>query len=121
LSAEDQERQLLRAFHRRADLSKRLEALKLQGDRIATRKRNGKREGARRYGERNGEQAVLQKMRELRQEGMGNTAISRYLNETQVAPRRGKQWHPTTVANVLGDRRETMARKAKRKEREASS
>jgi hypothetical protein len=114
LSADDPERRLLREFSNRKDLAKRMEGLRLQGERIAARKRTGKSEGAKRYGERAGEEAVMGQIRDMHQKGLGNTEISRRLNDQNIPPRRGKKWHPTTIANVLDARRNAAVRKARR-------
>jgi Recombinase len=115
LSAGDPERQLLRDFGSRSAFTKRIEGLRLEGQRVAAGKRSGKRrEGAKRYGERPGEDRVLDQMKAFVQDGLGPTEISRRLNEMNVKPRRGKEWHPTTVANILGARREIAARKARK-------
>jgi DNA invertase Pin-like site-specific DNA recombinase len=116
LSGSDPERRLLRGLTGRTDFTKRMDALRLQGRRMAARKRTGTREGAKPYGELSGEAPVLRQIIELKGEGIGPTEIARRLNTMGITPRRGKQWHPTTVANVLGARREKAAR-AERKHR----
>jgi len=120
LSAHDAERRLLRAFSDRHGLTKRMEALRLQGERVAARKRTGKGEGAKRYGEFASEKAVMDQVRDLHQKGIGNTEIARRLNNENVPPRRGKKWYPTTIANILDARRNAAGRKAKKSAKKLS-
>lgn len=116
LSSDDPERRLLRDFSSRGDLTKRIEGLRLAGRRIAARKRiDRRREGARPYGELAGEDRVLERIRTLEAQGVGHSAIANRLNEEGIPTRRGKRWHPTTIANILGARRDAAKRKAKRK------
>ena len=120
LSAENPERRLLREFSNRKVLAKRMEGLRLQGERVAARKRTGKSEGAKPYGERLGEGAVMDQIREMHQKGLGNTEISRRLTDQNICPRQGENWHPTTIANMLGARRKAAVRKAKRGEKKST-
>jgi hypothetical protein len=56
----------------------------------------------------------MDQIRDMNQKGLGNTEISCRLNDQKIRPRRGRKWHPTTIANVLGAGRNAAARKAKR-------
>lgn len=53
---------------------------------------------------RDGEQKVIERMRQLRAEGLGLHVIAARLNEQGTPPRSGARWHAATVSNLLGDR-----------------
>lgn len=115
LSSADPGRRLLRDFSSRGDFTRRFEALRLTGKRLAARQRGDRRkEGARPYGQLAGEDRVLTEIHELTAHDIGPSEIARRLNEQGVSPRRGKRWHPTTIANILGARRTATERKARR-------
>jgi DNA invertase Pin-like site-specific DNA recombinase len=48
------------------------------------------------------EAAVIARMRELRRDGLSYRLIAGQLNAEGLAAKRGSQWHPQTVARVLG-------------------
>ncbi len=122
VSGDDPERRLLRDFSSRSDLTKRIEGLRLVGKRIAARKRpDQRREGAKPYGELVGEDVVLNKIQAFRAQGMGHSAIANQLNEAGIPTRRKKRWHPTTIANILGARKEVAKRKARKHRVQSSS
>lgn len=115
LSAHDPERKLMRDFTSRTELLKKLQALRLTGTRAAARQRSGaKPGGTKAYGTLAGEDRILERIHILRAAGNGPSAIARALNDNGVPTRYGKKWHPTTVANVLGARRDAAQRKARR-------
>ncbi len=104
LSRTDPDRLLLRTFSDRHDFKKRMEALRLQGERVAARKRTGKSEGAKRYGEFAGEKVVMDQIRDLHQKGIGNTEIARRLNSAEMPPAgRQKRLRPNRAARDLGE------------------
>ena len=115
LSSADPGRRLLRDFSSRGDFTKRIDALRLTGKRQAARQRGDRRkEGARPYGQLAGEDRVLTEIHEVTAHNIGPSEIARRLNEQGISPRRGKRWHPTTIANILGARRTATERKARR-------
>jgi hypothetical protein len=53
------------------------------------------------YGTREGEQAVIARMRELRQSGLGFDRIAAALNNEGLKPRAGERWHGFVVNGIL--------------------
>jgi site-specific DNA recombinase len=47
------------------------------------------------------EQAALKTIVDLRSAGMGARKIAHYLNDQGIPPKRGRVWHPSSVASVL--------------------
>jgi len=76
--------------------------LKLRGARERMKDKAGRCEGAKPYGELEGETATLERMRELAAAGATLTAIAAALNVELRRPRRGAQWYPMTVGRILG-------------------
>src|SRR4029434_5958229 len=64
--------------------------LKLRGARNRTRAATGRCEGRKPYGTREGEQAVIARMRELRAAGQGFDKIATTLNNEGIKPRVGE-------------------------------
>ncbi|MBV8903841.1 MAG: recombinase family protein [Acidobacteriia bacterium] len=64
-----------------------------------------------------GEAETLAKIHRFKADGLTMAEISRRLNAMKVSTRQRKQWHPTTVANLLGARREKAAREARKRNR----
>ena len=58
-------------------------------------------EGAKPFGFYEGEQVVLEEMKELRSSGMAYDKIASALNERGVQPRRGSKWYPFSVSKIL--------------------
>lgn len=52
----------------------------------------GRSEGAKPYGGFEGEQAIIERMKDLRASGMGFLAIAAALNAEGIKPRRGVKW-----------------------------
>ena len=75
--------------------------LKLRGARQRKRAQTGRREGRKPYGDREGEQRVIEQMRRLRRDGFGLHVIAASLNEEGIPPRSGKQWYAATVRKIL--------------------
>ena len=91
-------RQMMGVF---AQYDKSQIVLKLRGARIRKRAAEGRCEGRKPYGTREGEQAVIARMRELRQAGLGFDRIARALNNDGLKPRAGARWHGVVVNRIL--------------------
>lgn len=76
--------------------------LKLRGARQRMKLKTGRCEGRKPFGDRPGEEKVLQRMRELRAAGMGFDKIAATLNDGGVPTRTvGKRWHGFSVNEIL--------------------
>lgn len=84
-----------------AELDKNLLLAKLRKARERTRQSEGRCEGRKRFGTRPGEQEIIQKIETLAKEGNNYSQIADQLNRDSVPTRAGKQWYPSTVANIL--------------------
>jgi DNA invertase Pin-like site-specific DNA recombinase len=91
-------RQIMGAF---AEYEKTMIVVKLRGARQRQKARTGGCEGAKAFGFYEGETVVLDRMRQLRREGLGYDSIANRLNEEAVKTRRGTKWHPCTVSKIL--------------------
>ncbi len=74
--------------------------------RTALRAEQGKVEGRKAYGERDGEQQVLNRMKELRKDGLSFAAIAAELQREGFQPRGSKAkrptaWQPRTINRIL--------------------
>jgi Recombinase len=80
--------------------------LKLCGARIRKRATEGRCEGRKPHGEREGEAEVIERIQRLRDAGMAMDTIAETLKAEGVAPRGRKKagpkfkWHGSTVRNV---------------------
>jgi len=74
--------------------------LKLRGARMRKRNSEGRCEGRKPFGFYDGEDAVLERMKALRDEGLGFDRIAVKLNEEGIKPRRGR-WHGVVVNRIL--------------------
>lgn len=91
--------------------------LKLRGARQRMKQKTGRCEGRKPFGERFGEEKVLQRMKELRASGTGFDRIGATLTAEGVPTRTaGKHWHGFAVnlilkraVNVQGNRTLTLA------------
>jgi DNA invertase Pin-like site-specific DNA recombinase len=83
---------------------------KLKASRDRARRRDGRNEGQKYYGELEGEAEVASQIRALRDDGYTLLAIAQALNANKVKPRRGKQWYASSVKNVV-DGEERLARR----------
>jgi DNA invertase Pin-like site-specific DNA recombinase len=76
--------------------------LKLRGARQRMKAATGRCEGRKPYGERDGEVAVIERMRQLRSDGMAYRQIAVTLNAERVATRTvGCRWRGCTVNRIL--------------------
>jgi site-specific DNA recombinase len=103
-------RQVLGAFHQ---YEKSLLVAKLKGARIRSKTKVGSCEGRKAYGFREGEQKIIDRIKELRAQGLPLEAIASSLNTTGLygnpAPTRaGKKWSAVQVNRVI--KRATAAR-----------
>jgi site-specific DNA recombinase len=90
-------RQILGAF---AQYEKAMIVAKLKGARQRMRTKDGRCEGRKPYGSREGEQEIVQRIRNMRKGGLPLAAIAELLNAEKV-PARAGEWHPTSVSRVL--------------------
>jgi len=85
-----------------AQLDKGNIVAKLRGARMRKRATTGRCEGAKPYGYYPGENAILERMRALRTQGMGFDRIATALNAEGYKPRRGIRWYGIGVNKILG-------------------
>ncbi len=77
--------------------------LKLRGARQRMKAATSRCEGRKPYGERDGEAAVIERMRQLRSAGMAYRAIAGRLNSDGIPTRTpGRKWRGCTVNGILG-------------------
>jgi DNA invertase Pin-like site-specific DNA recombinase len=100
-------RQMLGAFFQ---YEKTLLVAKLRGARQRIRAREGRCEGRKRYGTLPGEPEVIQRIRNLRNEGLALDKIADKLNVEGVKPRAGAKWYPTSVSRILSTANSPSAR-----------
>jgi site-specific DNA recombinase len=88
-----------------SELEKSRLVSKLRRAREAKKEKTGKCEGRKAYGEKAGEQEIIETMRALRRKRDGKrmsfARIAETLNEQNVPTRTGARWHTTTVKNIL--------------------
>jgi DNA invertase Pin-like site-specific DNA recombinase len=77
--------------------------LKLRGARQRKRAAEGRCEGRKPYGEREGEAAVIERIRKLRSDGMSYRQIAIGLTNDGILSRTGQRWRGNTV-NVIFNR-----------------
>jgi DNA invertase Pin-like site-specific DNA recombinase len=75
--------------------------LKLRGARMRMRAKEGRCEGRKPYGYYDGEQAVIERMQELRAARMGFDRIAAQLNTEGLKTRTGAQWHGLVCNRIL--------------------
>jgi DNA invertase Pin-like site-specific DNA recombinase len=91
-------RQIMGAF---SEYEKTMIVLKLSGARTRIRAAEGRCEGRKAYGFREGEQVVLARAKTLRQGGMAYSDIAACLNTEGVPSRSGGTWHAGVVHRIL--------------------
>lgn len=84
-----------------AEYDKAMIVLKLRAARERVSKRDGRCEGRKPYGTRNGEQAVVNRINSMHAEGKNYEVISSTLNVESIEPRSGVKWYPATVRNIV--------------------
>lgn len=97
-------RQILAAV---SEFDKTSVVLKLRAARVRARRVNGRCEGRKPFGEREGESEIIDHIRSLRRKPRGGkrmsfAAIADRLNEENIPTRTGKQWHPEVVRRIFG-------------------
>jgi len=75
--------------------------LKLRGARMRMRAKEGRCEGRKPYGYYDGEQAVIERMQDLRAARMGFDRIAAQLNTEGLKTRTGAQWHGLVCNRIL--------------------
>jgi DNA invertase Pin-like site-specific DNA recombinase len=88
-----------------AEYEKAMIVAKLRGARDRVKATRGKCEGAKKYGEWPGEAPRLQRMKDLRAEGLGFDRIAAQLNAEGIPPRRGQRWHGLVINQILTGRK----------------
>jgi DNA invertase Pin-like site-specific DNA recombinase len=103
LLEDDPTRKLMRQiFGAIAEYEKAMIVAKLRGARQRTKAREGRCEGRKPYGFYEGEEATLERMRQMRAQGATYAAIADTLNAEGVAPRDADaKWHPGYVHRIL--------------------
>lgn len=91
-------RQMLGAFFQ---YEKTLLVAKLRGARQRIRSGTGRCEGRKPYGTKPGEQAIVERIKQLRGDGMAVDKIAAVLNTEALMPRAGARWYPTTIYRIL--------------------
>lgn len=91
-------RQILGAF---SQYERAMIVQKLRGARQRIRTKTGRCEGRKPFGTRPGESAVVQRMCDLRKQGLAVDKIAGSLNAEGHKPRAGQQWYATSVYRVL--------------------
>ena len=94
-----------------SEYEKSLIVLKLRGARVRMRAKEGRCEGAKPYGSREGEEAIIKRMEELRASGIGFDRIAAQLNADGLKPRRGERWHGLVVNRILSGKGRTAGAK----------
>jgi DNA invertase Pin-like site-specific DNA recombinase len=94
-------RQMMGVF---AQYDKSMVVLKLAGARARKRAREGRCEGRKPFGYYEGEAMAVERMRALRNEGLGFDRIARRLNSEGIPTRTGVAWHGFTVNRILTQR-----------------
>lgn len=75
--------------------------LKLRGARQRMKARTGRCEGVKGFGAMEGEQATIERMKELRNAGMSLESIAATLNGEGRGTRMGKPWLGATVNKII--------------------
>jgi len=99
-------RQILAAI---AEFDRCVTVLKLRGARERLRRKNGKCEGRRAFGEKEGEEVALSLITSLKfQSGMTCQQIAAQMNSTSLKTRSGGPWHRSTVAKIIARQKQSQ-------------
>ena len=79
--------------------------LKLRGARMRKRAKEGRSEGRKPYASYEGESEALERLRALRNEGLGFDRIAARLNDEHIPTRTGRPWHGVVVNRILTGKR----------------
>ena len=102
LCSNDPSRVLMRQiFGSIAQYEKTMIVLKLRGARQRVKAKTGRCEGVKSFGVMEGEQAVIERMRELRASGMSLQSIAETLNSEGCRTRMGGPWLGATVNKII--------------------
>ena len=102
LCSDDPSRKLVRqVFGAIAEYERAMIVLKLRAARQRTRLRDGRCEGRKPFGEREGEQEIIGRIQKLADKGMNYTQIADKLNSEGLPTRANGQWFPATVSRIL--------------------
>jgi DNA invertase Pin-like site-specific DNA recombinase len=91
-------RQILGAIHQ---YEKSMIVLKLRAARVRQKAATGRCEGRKPFGHRDGEQPIIDRMKELRAAGLAYDAIADQLNDEGIKPRSGQRWWGKSINNAL--------------------
>ena len=91
-------RQILAAV---AEFDRCVVVLKLRGARQRIKERDGKCEGRKQFGGKDGEKDILDRMIALRADGQNPEQIAGILNNDAIPTRMGKPWKAPTIAKIL--------------------
>ena len=91
-------RQMLGVF---AELDRKTIVLKLRAARDRVRAKTGHCEGRKAYGHREGERAILDRIKSLHGAGATWEAIANTLNADSVKTRKGTKWFPATIRRIV--------------------
>ena len=110
LMASDPTRVLLRQMMGAlAQYDKSQIVVRLRGARLRKRAQTGHCEGRKPFGYRDGEPQILERMRQLRAEGLAYGAIAEQMNAEGLPTRTRGRWHPQAVHRILKRNQTTRA------------
>lgn len=110
LCSDDPSRVMMRQiFGAIAQYEKAMIVLKLRGARMRTKAKDGRCEGRKPYGFRQGEAEVVERMKELRASGLAFDRIAEQLNAEAIRPRNGARWWGKSINNTLKHARRPTA------------
>jgi DNA invertase Pin-like site-specific DNA recombinase len=102
LCSDDPSRVMVRQlFGSVAQYEKSTLVLKLRGARGRARARDGRCEGRKPYGERQGEATTIKRATAMRKAGMSWDMVARQLNADGVTTRYGGQWFGSTISKIV--------------------
>lgn len=102
LGSEEPTRILMRQiFGAIAQYDKAMIVLKLRHARNTVRTREGRCEGRKPYGDREGEQEIIAYLKMLRSEGLTFDEIASVANDKAVPTRTGRPWHGSVINRIL--------------------
>jgi len=84
-----------------AEYDRSMIVLKLRGARQRMRAKEGRCEGRKPYGEREGEAEVVSLINELSARKMNYTQIADELNKDGVSTRYNAKWYPANISRIL--------------------
>jgi DNA invertase Pin-like site-specific DNA recombinase len=102
LCSDDPSRKLMRQiFGAIAEYDKAMTVLKLRGARQRVKARTGRCEGAKPFGDAEGQRATIERILSLRGAGMAVDTIAETLNAEGLKSKTGGQWYGSSIRNVL--------------------